>query len=322
MGAINKTAALICLHMSGFCIIILNFGALIITVKSRKRRKLFSYPLSWLLVSNVLIGLFPMQFYGLKKYEFSSQKISTAVCSTWRYNYFTFTHISLVTLLLMTIDKVVTLRRSLSDHTTIAGHRINCLYTISWFFFIIFDAFPFPPIFTTDDEGYHYAVIKDWALTMNILTMIIPFPIIVVSYIYMLVVACRQMKEISRQDFIKNKWSNKTDKIKNALESKATKQVFYIVGTYVLCCLPSFWYYLLTWLCRKCFSNEYKPHRTWIRFFFKLLITFHAAQKMKFSIKDFFSKCEQIRSFLQIWSHLLKKSLMENFAFLCSVIHL
>ena len=42
------------------------------------------------------------------------------------------------------------------------------------------------------------------------------------------------------------------------------------------------------------------------------------AQKMKFSIKDFFSECDQIRSFLRIWSHLLKKSLMENFIFLCS----
>ena len=42
------------------------------------------------------------------------------------------------------------------------------------------------------------------------------------------------------------------------------------------------------------------------------------AQEMKFPIKDFFSKCDQIRSFLQIWSHLLKKSLMENFHFLCS----
>ena len=42
------------------------------------------------------------------------------------------------------------------------------------------------------------------------------------------------------------------------------------------------------------------------------------AQKMKFSIRDFFSKCEQIRSFLRIWSHLLKKPLMENFIF-CAV---
>ena len=32
------------------------------------------------------------------------------------------------------------------------------------------------------------------------------------------------------------------------------------------------------------------------------------AQKMKFSIKDFFNKCDQIRSFLRISSHLLKKS--------------
>ena len=43
-----------------------------------------------------------------------------------------------------------------------------------------------------------------------------------------------------------------------------------------------------------------------------------AAQKMKFCIKDFFSKCDQIRSFLRIWSHLLKKSLMENLIF-CAV---
>ena len=39
---------------------------------------------------------------------------------------------------------------------------------------------------------------------------------------------------------------------------------------------------------------------------------------MKFSIEDFSSKCDQIRSFVRIWSHLLKKSLMENFIF-CAV---
>ena len=40
---------------------------------------------------------------------------------------------------------------------------------------------------------------------------------------------------------------------------------------------------------------------------------------MKFSIKDFFSKCDQILSFLWILSHLLKKSLTENFIF-CAVL--
>ena len=39
----------------------------------------------------------------------------------------------------------------------------------------------------------------------------------------------------------------------------------------------------------------------------------NTAQKMKLSIKDLFSKYDQIRSFLRIWSRLLKKSLTENF---------
>ena len=46
--------------------------------------------------------------------------------------------------------------------------------------------------------------------------------------------------------------------------------------------------------------------------------TNNTAQKVKFSIKDFFSKCNQICSFQQIRSHLLKKSLMEYFIF-CAV---
>ena len=39
---------------------------------------------------------------------------------------------------------------------------------------------------------------------------------------------------------------------------------------------------------------------------------------MRFSNKDFLSKCDQICSFLRIWSHLLRKSLIENFI-LCAL---
>ena len=44
----------------------------------------------------------------------------------------------------------------------------------------------------------------------------------------------------------------------------------------------------------------------------------YTAQKTKFSIKDFFSKCDKIRSFLRIWSHLLEKSIIGKLHFLCS----
>ena len=46
-----------------------------------------------------------------------------------------------------------------------------------------------------------------------------------------------------------------------------------------------------------------------------LLDKLYTAQKTKFFINDFVSNCYQIRSFLWIWSHLLKKYLMANLNF-------
>ena len=51
------------------------------------------------------------------------------------------------------------------------------------------------------------------------------------------------------------------------------------------------------------------------------LLQSYTTEKMKFFIKDFFSKCDQIRRKMGIWSHLLKKSLIENFI-LCVVLQL
>ena len=50
----------------------------------------------------------------------------------------------------------------------------------------------------------------------------------------------------------------------------------------------------------------------------RYLLTGHIAQNMKFSIKDFFSKYEQIRSFIRIDFYLLHKFLMKKF-FACAV---
>ena len=47
----------------------------------------------------------------------------------------------------------------------------------------------------------------------------------------------------------------------------------------------------------------------------QMLCSTITTQKTKFSIKDFFSKFDEIRRRLWILSHILKKSLMENFTF-------
>ena len=84
--------------------------------------------------------------------------------------------------------------------------------------------------------------------------------------------------------------------------------------------INSCWKNFLSFFDRKCC-------RIYLCTFFKLIYgdhcamnldKFHTPQKMKFAIKDFFSKCDQIHSFLRVWLHLLNTSFMENFIF-CAV---
>ena len=63
---------------------------------------------------------------------------------------------------------------------------------------------------------------------------------------------------------------------------------------------------------------RFKNFFRYIIFFSESFLSSTTAQKVKFSMKDFFRKLNQIRSFLRIWSHLLEISLMENFIF-CTV---
>ena len=66
-------------------------------------------------------------------------------------------------------------------------------------------------------------------------------------------------------------------------------------------------------LCHRYFDNNLQ--KIFKQIFLIMARDRYTAQKMKFYIRDFSSKCDQIRRKLGIWSHLLKKSLMENFIF-------
>ena len=90
------------------------------------------------------------------------------------------------------------------------------------------------------------------------------------------------------------------------LESLVNKVVSYSAKIYKnTFFIGHFWWLLLI------SSNNY-PSLISFRLIFSIWCT---TQKMKSSSTDFFSKYYQIHSFLRIWSHLLKKSVLENFIF-------
>ena len=62
----------------------------------------------------------------------------------------------------------------------------------------------------------------------------------------------------------------------------------------------------------RCNQLNHMWHNHWDKY---SILCINTTQKMKFSTKDFSSKCDQIRRKLRIWSNLMEKSLMENFIF-------
>ena len=62
-------------------------------------------------------------------------------------------------------------------------------------------------------------------------------------------------------------------------------------------------------------SNTFFIDLTGKKIMSMLIKTNESLHKKMFSIKEFFSKCDQIRSFLRMWSHLLKKKLYEKLYF-------
>ena len=66
----------------------------------------------------------------------------------------------------------------------------------------------------------------------------------------------------------------------------------------------------LTWLTQ---GNGHTCKHAYVESQVCNVMTLDTAEKNIVFIKDFFSKCDQISSFLWIWSHLLKKSIMKDF---------
>ena len=100
----------------------------------------------------------------------------------------------------------------------------------------------------------------------------------------------------------------------------STLVIFILRNTIIRTEIYIFYYHLSFWLLYSFLISLSLEGFAFLLGFYKLLCQPQiTAQKMKFFIKDFFSKCDQICRNLRIWSHLLKKSLIGNFSF-CAVI--
>ena len=137
-------------------------------------------------------------------------------------------------------------------------------------------------------------------------------------------VMCIAIRSVQERNMCTDMWWNGMCDKGRQMFSRCVQNQMLSWNFWSECNLCRCWRYILRWHMQHSLSLPRNRSTVsfcfWVRYQMDTIsiISMITAQKMKFSITDFFSKCDQIRTFLQNWLHLLKKSLMENFIF-CAV---
>ena len=277
----NPIPTIICLFALSICTITVNVLALIVYIKSSKHGRGRIYPskppvmsrttdyhLLSLIVVSIVQGAVTIPAYALKKWDPFDKYGKTVICDIFRFFYFTCTHISVFSLLGSSMNRAIGLVYPFRFRRQFKNKRLNDLSIfLIWMISIGFDTVPFFPVDRSDSDGCHYVPCQIWAVTNHIVGNIVPLVLLIIAYIIMVKAAYgfskRKISPTSTAD---------SGSIQTLLHLKATRIGLLITGSYFICWGPACIYYLLDWLCKSCFTVEYKPHDQWVRNFVKIFV--------------------------------------------------
>ncbi len=262
------------LFLLAFVIVTLNLVAIVVFVKKQRTKPPVDYPLLSLLFANMLQGTVTLPAYALKKINAWGAEEQAYICDLYRYSYFLCAHASILSLLASSFDRLIALVYSLSYWQIVTKRRIMITLICIWCGVIAFDALPLLPTYSKS-HSCHYVPTKAWSVSMHVIMNIIPLPILLANYIVTIRIAFKHTKR-TQLDLNCSKLGRR-DKLNMLYNMRATRKVLLIIGSYFLCVGPACIYYLLEWLCRSCYTKEYKEHREqYVRFVMKVLVKFNA----------------------------------------------
>ena len=104
----------------------------------------------------------------------------------------------------------------------------------------------------------------------------VPFVMLIINYgvIIRIALACAKRnrnQNAENSEKTRPRSSKTLQNLQLFIQLKATKKFLMIVGTYLICYGPSCTYYLLHWLCGKCFPDSIRKYEEWIIFFITIL---------------------------------------------------
>ena len=219
-----------------------------------------------LLFSNILQGLVTLPTYALKKWKVGSKDVEAAICDTFRFSYFLCLHLLIFISVLSSFDQIIAVISPFRYIKIFSKCHIFTAIVGIVSVSLIYNILPFFPIAEKETEKCTYVPFKGWSVANHIIQLIL-LAILVINNIYLTRVAYKHT--LNRRS--KGRMAADNCKWYEMMKLKATRTVIIMITAYIICWGPLIIYYLLVWLCQKCFPASYMTYDQWTRFFVKVL---------------------------------------------------
>ncbi|XP_057301971.1 alpha-1A adrenergic receptor-like [Hydractinia symbiolongicarpus] len=260
---------------------VFNIITIVIVLIDRKlRNSITNRPILSFLFASTIQGLLPSPFYVYKKLE-QEDHIPNWICDGYRLPYFFCGHVMKISLVLISIDRLLAVRYPFKYEKFISKFKMTATLLLLWVVTLVIDILPF---FIGDrNDGFcEYIPTRSWGLSVIIVYNLISFCIILINYILIWIVAAKfAFKDKSLKIRIENKENRDSrlsqksgskvgeednnreneksyvsKRLKFAFEMKATKTSLALIAVYVFCWGPLGVFYMIDHFCYNCLSDD------------------------------------------------------------------
>ena len=236
----------IILILLSIIVFLCNLFCILNIIFSKYLRRASHVAICSLLFAHLIQGLVAIPSYAMKRAEIGHERV---VCDTFRFSYLLTNYAACISLLLVTLDRLVAVLYPLKYSVHATRTKMMYILCLCWFYVLCLCVIPF--FNKKVKRSCLYSPSEEWTIFMLSFNTFIPFVVIFISY---------------KLIFSKTK---KALKLRNTercrryqSQNKILKITVLIVASYILCWGPSFVYYFLQAICKACLANLYRREDT------------------------------------------------------------
>ena len=206
-----------------------------------------------LLLCHLAQGVIVIPSYILKRVDFDEATLSKPVCDTFRLSYMLTNYLVCLTLLLITVDRMLAVKKPLLYRSMMTNRKMVYTIICCWIYTVVLCCIPFIP-----ESGHNskcsYIPQNEWTLVMLTCNTMLPFIVILYCY-FAIFKSARRSRKFRSRSLQGN--SRRSQLASRGSELHIAKTSSFVASAYVVCWGPSFVYYLLVATCNSCFRAAY-----------------------------------------------------------------